>query len=143
MHVPVILGVVLLQAIYVSAGPPDWIPAEMLEMVQADKERCMAEHGTSQVSIDEVNDGKLSNDRSITCYMNCLLDAFSLVDEEGNLEADMLISVIPEQFQEIGNKILNKCAKQDGADACEKIYEVAKCVQGTVPEVNRLIVSSQ
>ena len=84
----------------------------------------------------------------------------------------MLISVIPEQFQEIGNKILNKCAKQgtlceqnaffyncfiiisstprsdsvnvsDGADACEKIYEVAKCVQGTVPEVNRFIVSSQ
>ncbi|XP_024890487.1 general odorant-binding protein 69a-like [Temnothorax curvispinosus] len=135
MHVSVILGVVLLQAIYVSAGPPDWIPPEMLEMVQADKKRCMAEHGTSQALIDEVNDGKLMNDRSITCYMNCLLDAFSLVDEEGNLEAEMLLTVIPEQFQEIGTKILNKCAKQDGADACEKIFEVAKCVQGTVPEL--------
>jgi len=135
MQVSVILGVVLLQAIYVSAGPPDWIPPEMLEMVQGDKERCMAEHGTSQTLIDEVNDGKLTNDRSLTCYMNCLLDAFSLVDEEGNLEAEMLISVIPAEFQEIGNKILNKCARQDGADACEKIYEVAKCVQGTVPEL--------
>lgn len=83
------------------------------------------------------------------------------VDEEGNLETEMLLSVIPEQFQEIGNKILNKCAVQgklrvnfftwicyivdlcftnkflDGADACEKIYNVAKCVQGTVPEVSR------
>jgi len=135
MHVSVILGVVLLQAIYVSAGPPDWIPPEMLEMVQGDKERCMAEHGTSQALIDQVNDGKLSEDRSITCYMNCLLDAFSLVDEEGNLEAEMLISVIPAEFQEIGNKILNKCAVQDGADPCEKIYNVAKCVQSTVPEL--------
>jgi len=73
----------------------------------------------------------------------------------------MLISVIPAEFQEIGNKILNKCAVQgksranvrfairvyryaspdsivpDGADPCEKIYNVAKCVQGTVPEVSR------
>ncbi|GAB1863354.1 General odorant-binding protein 69a-like [Camponotus japonicus] len=135
MHVSVILGMVFLQAIYVSAGPPDWIPPEMLEMVQADKERCMAEHGTSQALIDEVNDGKLSEDRSITCYMHCLLDSFSLVDEEGDLETDMLLSVIPEEFQEIGSKILNKCAKQDGADVCDKIFNVAKCVQGTVPEL--------
>jgi hypothetical protein len=85
----------------------------------------------------------------------------------------MLISVIPAEFQEIGNKILNKCAVQgksranllkinvkpstysilvgcsidapspdsidipDGADPCEKIYNVAKCVQGTVPEVSK------
>ncbi|KAL6438099.1 hypothetical protein ACFW04_004378 [Cataglyphis niger] len=135
MHVSVILGVVLLQAIYVFAGPPDWIPPEMLEMVQDDKQRCMAEHGTSQALIDEVNDGKLTDDRSITCYMHCLLDAFSLVDEEGDLEVDMLLSVIPENFQEIGTQILNKCAKQDGADPCEKIFNVAKCVQATVPEL--------
>jgi len=31
----------------------------------------------------------------------------------------------------------------DGADACEKIYEVAKCVQATVPEVNRFVISNQ
>lgn len=31
----------------------------------------------------------------------------------------------------------------DGADACEKIYEVAKCVQATVPEVNRIVILSQ
>lgn len=69
--------------------------------------------------------------------MHCLLDAFSLVislritsfiiiyitkrtlietstqvDDEGDLEVEMLMSVIPENFQEIGNQILNKCAKQ-------------------------------
>lgn len=135
MHVSVILSVVLLQAIYVSAGPPDWIPPEMLEMVQSDKERCMAEHGTSQTLIDEVNDGKLTNDRSITCYMHCLLEAFSLVDDEGNLEAEMLLSVVPEQYQKIGTELLNKCAVQTGADECEKILNVAKCVQGAVPEL--------
>jgi len=95
----------------------------------------MTEHGTAQALIDEVNDGKLTNDRTITCYMNCLLDAFSLVDEEGNLEAEMLISVIPDEYQKIGTDILNKCAVQEGADACEKIYNVAKCVQATVPEL--------
>lgn len=39
------------------------------------------------------------------------------VDEEGDLEAEMLISVLPEQYVEIGTKILNKCAKQGKSGA--------------------------
>ncbi|EZA48953.1 ObirObp1 [Ooceraea biroi] len=136
MRVSVIVAVVLLQAIYVSAGgPPDWVPPEMLEMVQGDKKRCMGEHGTSQALIDEVNNGNLADDRSIACYMHCMLDAFSLVDEEGNLETEMLLGVIPEQFLELATELLNKCAVQEGADGCEKVFKIAKCVQATKPEL--------
>ncbi|KAK2579462.1 hypothetical protein KPH14_010777 [Odynerus spinipes] len=134
-YVLTIFAIVALQDVRVTAGPPDWIPPEMLEMVAGDKARCMEEHGTSQALIDQVNDGNLVNDRSLTCYMFCLLDAFSLVDDDGNLESEMLLGFIPDNLKELGNDILNACAKQDGADGCERIYNVAKCVQQKVPEL--------
>ncbi|KAG7198172.1 hypothetical protein KM043_005590 [Ampulex compressa] len=134
-HVPVILAAVLLQAGLIAAGPPDWVPQEMLAMVQGDKERCMAEYGTTQDQIDKVNEGVLVNEKSISCYMYCLLDAFSLADEEGNLESEMLMSFVPEHLVATASDILGKCAKQEGPTACDKIFEVAKCVQSTVPEL--------
>ncbi|XP_015177157.1 PREDICTED: uncharacterized protein LOC107066747 [Polistes dominula] len=125
----------LLSMKIVNAGPPDWVPPEMIEMVAGDKARCMEEHGTSQALIDQVNDGNLVNDRSLSCYMYCMLEAFSLVDEEGNLESEMLLGFIPDNFKEMGADILNACARQDGADGCERVFNVAKCVQQKVPEL--------
>ncbi|XP_014605087.1 PREDICTED: uncharacterized protein LOC106787327 isoform X3 [Polistes canadensis] len=125
----------LLSMKIVNAGPPDWVPPEMIEMVAGDKARCMEEHGTSQALIDQVNDGNLVNDRSLSCYMYCMLEAFSLVDEEGNLESEMLLGFIPDNFKEMGTDVLNACAKQDGADGCERVFNVAKCVQQKVPEL--------
>ncbi|KAL2712193.1 general odorant-binding protein 83a-like [Vespula squamosa] len=135
--------VVLISMKNVNAGPPDWVPAELLEMVAGDKSRCMEEHGTTQALIDQVNDGNLVNDRALSCYMFCLLDAFSLVnsifdlivDEEGNLEAEMLLGFLPENLVAKGTDILNACAKQDGADGCDRVFNVAKCVQAKVPEL--------
>ncbi|KAI4475673.1 hypothetical protein M0802_015073 [Mischocyttarus mexicanus] len=107
----------------------------MIEMVAGDKARCMEEHGTTQALIDQVNDGNLVNDRSLSCYMYCMLESFSLVDEEGNLESEMLLGFIPDNLKDMGTDVLNACAKQDGADGCERVFNVAKCVQQKVPEL--------
>lgn len=47
-----------------------------------------------------------------------LIEISTQVDEEGDLEVDMLLSVIPENFQEVGTQILNKCAKQ--GESCDE-----------------------
>nr|UHN91809.1 general odorant binding protein 4 [Quadrastichus mendeli] len=128
--------VICLQAlVFVSAGPPDWISPEILEMVQSDKARCMGEHGTTEALIEEVNQGHLPNDRAITCYMYCLFEAFSLVDEDGELEVEMLVGFLPEHMQEVANELIEACAKESGSDVCEKMYAVAKCVQQRRPDL--------
>ncbi|XP_076760533.1 odorant binding protein 1 [Xylocopa sonorina] len=128
------LAFVCLQAVVVRAAP-DWVPAEILDMVQEDKARCMSEHGTTQAQIDEVDKGTLSNDRSITCYMYCLLEAFSLADEEGDIDQDMLLGLLPDSLQDKATSIMGKCVPATGADGCEKIYNLAKCVQAAAPEL--------
>ena len=133
-HSLLFLALVCAQAVLVRAVP-DWVPPEVLDMVQDDKERCMGEHGTSQAQIDEVDNGNILNEPSITCYMYCLLEAFSLADEDGNLETDMLLGLLPDNLQEKATDVLGKCTPTVGSDNCEKIYNLAKCVQGIVPEL--------
>ncbi|XP_076237096.1 odorant binding protein 1 [Calliopsis andreniformis] len=128
------LALVCSQAILVYALP-DWVPPEILDMVQDDKQRCMAEHGTTQAQIDDVDKGNIVNDKSISCYMYCLLEAFSLVDDEANLETDMLMGLLPDNLQDTAEDILGKCTPTSGSDNCDKIFNLAKCVQSAAPEL--------
>ncbi|KZC04404.1 PREDICTED: general odorant-binding protein 69a-like [Dufourea novaeangliae] len=133
-HCLLFLGLVCVQAALVSAVP-DWVPPEIIEMVQEDKARCMGEHGTQEAQIQEVSAGNLINDKSITCYMYCLMEAFSLVDEDANLETEMLLGILPENLQATAADIMGKCTPTSGSDNCEKIFNLAKCVQAAVPEL--------
>ncbi|XP_076642046.1 odorant binding protein 1 [Halictus rubicundus] len=133
-HGLLLLGLVCLQAAVVRAVP-DWVPPEVIEMVQDDKHRCMEEHGTTEDQIQQVAAGNIPNDPSITCYMYCLLEAFSLVDEEANLEGDMLMGLLPESLQDTAETVLSKCTPGAGADNCERMYSIAVCVHQAVPEL--------
>ncbi|XP_054000124.1 general odorant-binding protein 69a-like [Hylaeus anthracinus] len=129
-----VLAIVCVQAMFVHAVP-EWVPEEVFEMVADDKQRCMSEHGTTQAQIDDVGVGKMENNPSITCYMYCLLEAFSLVDEEANLETDMLLGIIPEHLHETASKVLGACTPTTGTDNCNKIFNLGKCVYAQVPDL--------
>ncbi|XP_076175592.1 odorant binding protein 1 [Ptiloglossa arizonensis] len=128
------LALVCVQAVFVRAVP-DWVPPELMDMVQDDKQRCMAEHGTTQAQIDDVSNGNLVDDKSITCYMYCLLEAFSLVDEDGQLDTDMLLGVLPEHFHDLAVDILGKCTPTTGADNCDKVLNLGRCIYTAVPDM--------
>lgn len=34
------------------------------------------------------------------------------IDDEGNIEKDMIIGILPESLQDMASKIFDKCAKQ-------------------------------
>ncbi|XP_033213373.1 pheromone-binding protein-related protein 6-like [Belonocnema kinseyi] len=130
-----VLLTIFLHTVLVVAKPPDWIPQEMLDMVQNDKQRCMAEHGTTQELIDKVNEGELPNDRTLTCYMFCLFDSFSLADEDGNIDVDLLVSILPENLQAPAGEVFGACNNQPGADICDKMYNIGKCAQTKRPDL--------
>ncbi|KAJ8664399.1 hypothetical protein QAD02_006061 [Eretmocerus hayati] len=115
--------------------PADFITPEIMEMIRPDKERCMAEHGTTEELIQEVNDGHLPDDRRITCYAFCLFEAFSLIDDEGTLEVEMLIGFIPDEYKAVAHDLIEHCAHETGTDVCNKMYKMAKCVQAKRPDL--------
>ncbi|KAL7290212.1 hypothetical protein TKK_0015918 [Trichogramma kaykai] len=119
----------------VTAGRPDFVTDEILEMVAGDKARCMKEHGTTESMIDAVNEGNIMNDRAITCYMYCLFEAFSLVDEDGILEVEMLVGFLPENMQASAEVIVNSCIDENPGDVCDKMYATSKCIYDKRPDL--------
>nr|ASA40279.1 OBP5 [Trichogramma japonicum] len=119
----------------ITAGRPDFVTDEILEMVASDKARCMKEHGTTESMIDAVNEGNMVNDRAITCYMYCLFEAFSLVDEDGTLEVEMLVGFLPENIQASAETVISFCSEQSADDVCDKMYDTAKCIADKRPDL--------
>ncbi|XP_044007065.1 general odorant-binding protein 69a-like [Aphidius gifuensis] len=126
---------ILLQAVFITAKLPDFITPDMVAMVADDKAKCMGLHGTTEALIDQVNEGTIVNDRAITCYMHCLFETFGVIDEDGELEVEMLVGMFPESIQDAGRELFNKCASQTGSDDCDKVFNIAKCVQQTRPDM--------
>ncbi|XP_008554592.1 general odorant-binding protein 69a [Microplitis demolitor] len=125
----------LLQTFLVSAKLPDWVPAEVIDMAQGEKGRCMSEHGTTEDMINAVNEGNIPNDPKLTCYMFCLFESFSIIDEDGVLEYGMLTEMFPDDIKAKAETVLSGCAEQAGADNCEKVYKIATCVQSKSPDM--------
>lgn len=65
----------------------------------------------------------------------------SQVDEDANLEVDMLIGFLPESMQEVAHDLIEKCAHIGGSDPCDKIYNMAKCVQDKRPDVSAYFIN--
>ncbi|XP_014221575.1 general odorant-binding protein 69a-like [Trichogramma pretiosum] len=128
-------AILTFQALVVYAKRPEYITDEIMDMISNDKNRCMAEYGTTEALIDQVNDGHIPNDRAITCYMYCMFESFSLVDEDGEIEIEMLVGFIPEEFQEIAAELIEACATLPGEDVCDKMYKRSSCVQAKRPDL--------
>ncbi|XP_012277309.1 pheromone-binding protein-related protein 6 [Orussus abietinus] len=129
----------LLQIVLVSAKVPDWVTPEMLAMVKDDKETCMSTHSTTQDMIDQVDNGFVPDIRSLKCYMHCLFEAISMIDEDGNLEVELMTGMLPENMQDDARNVLDKCSKEDGADECEKVYNIATCIGKANPKLMVII----
>ncbi|XP_051156107.1 general odorant-binding protein 69a-like [Leptopilina boulardi] len=114
---------------------PEWLPPDMMDMVQGDKNRCMSEHGTSQAVIDDASEGKFIEDRSLSCYMYCLFESFSLADEDGNVDADLLSSLMPEHIQTAALDVFGACGNAAGSDPCDKFYKMAVCAYAKRPDI--------
>ncbi|XP_043482799.1 pheromone-binding protein-related protein 6-like [Leptopilina heterotoma] len=127
---------VLCILVHVAIGKiPEWIPPEMMDMVKGDKTRCMNEHGTTEAMIQDASEGKFIDDHSLSCYMFCLFDAFSLADEDGNVDADLLSSLMPEKIQAIALEVFGTCGDIGADNPCDKFYKMAVCAYAKRPDI--------
>ena len=51
----------------------------------------------------------------------------------------MLIGFLPESIQGAAQQVVPDCAKVTGADVCEKMYNVGKCIQDKNPGVSKQV----
>ncbi|XP_045770619.1 general odorant-binding protein 83a-like [Maniola jurtina] len=108
---------------------------EIKEIIEHVHNECVGKTGVAEEDIVNCENGIFKEDNKLKCYMFCLLEEGSLVDEDGNVDYDLMISLIPEKYTDRVRKMINACKHHDtpGKDNCQRAFDVHKCSYAADP----------
>ncbi|CAH1368754.1 unnamed protein product [Tenebrio molitor] len=112
---------------------------EMQELVNMLHGTCIAESGVSEDIINKVNADKVMiDDENLKCYIKCLLSQTGCISDDGVVDIDATIELLPPEMKEVGTPIVKKCGAKTGANPCESAWLTHKCYLEMNPEVYTL-----
>nr|QLI62026.1 odorant-binding protein 23 [Streltzoviella insularis] len=102
---------------------------EIKEIIQHVHNECVGKTGVAEEDITNCENGIFKEDVKLKCYMFCLLEEASLVDDDGIVDYDMMVSLIPEQYYDRVTKMIYSCKHLDteDKDKCQRAFDVHKC----------------
>ncbi|KAK7579923.1 hypothetical protein V9T40_000552 [Parthenolecanium corni] len=118
----------------------DGLSPEQKEMISNLHKSCVAETSVSEELIAAAAKGNFAEDKPLKCYMKCLLTSIGVMEEDGSMDFDAYMEMLPPQYKKWGEKVEAKCkdvAPPEG-DACETAFKINKCSYEADPEVSKL-----
>nr|WBU77195.1 odorant-binding protein [Odontothrips loti] len=98
------------------------------------REACVGETGVAEAAIDGCLSGNFADDPKLKCYMKCVYQQMTVMDDDGLVDADMMLTMLPEEIQPKAEPILMACKDVHGSDACDNAMLFNKCLYAKAPE---------
>nr|UYS88360.1 odorant binding protein 8 [Aromia bungii] len=124
----VVLLALLLPAVFALSD-------EMQELADMLHATCVEETGTTEDAILNARKGEFIDDEKFKCYIKCLMTQMACIDDDGTVDEEATIAVIPEEYQDVAAPIIRKCGTQKGATPCENAWLTHKCYYKESPQV--------
>nr|XP_023014265.1 general odorant-binding protein 69a-like isoform X2 [Leptinotarsa decemlineata] len=77
---------------------------------------------------------ELANMLHMTCVDETGAKEVLQIDEEGIIDEEATIAVLPEEYRAKAAPIIKKCGTKKGSTPCENAWLTHKCYQGEAPE---------
>ncbi|KAF5272422.1 hypothetical protein FQA39_LY07890 [Lamprigera yunnana] len=105
------------------------ICAEFEGTIDENARDCYKENNLTRKQLDDALAlSRLPNDRSIKCFLNCVMTHLDMVDESGNLVEDNFKKYLYVHNDVMEDQIYKACKDLEGDDGCEKMYNIAECL---------------
>ncbi|CAH1129418.1 unnamed protein product [Ceutorhynchus assimilis] len=136
MMVPWIVAVVVTPLISFCFLPSSLAMSdEMKELAQMLHKTCVDETGVAEELIEKVNKEKVFvDDENLKCYVKCLMAQMACIDDDGIIDEEAVIAVLPEEFQAEATPVVHACGTIIGKNACENAWLTHKCYQEKAPD---------
>nr|ALM64966.1 odorant binding protein 4 [Dendroctonus armandi] len=113
---------------------------EMKELAQMLHNTCVAETGVNEDLILKVNTEKtFADDDNLKCYIKCLLAQMACIDDDGIIDEEATIAVLPEEYQAMAAPVIRACGTKHGANPCENAWLTHRCYAEMKPDAYMLI----
>ncbi|XP_049821933.1 general odorant-binding protein 83a-like [Aethina tumida] len=131
---------VLVVVLYVCAIPGALsLSDEMQELVDMLHNTCVGETGVDEALIVKVQKEKVfEDDEKLKCYIRCLLVQMALISDDGIIDPEGTIALLPEEQQDIAAPIVRACGTKIGANPCENAWLTHKCYAEGNPDIYML-----
>ncbi|GLV48641.1 Odorant-binding protein 69a [Carabus blaptoides fortunei] len=100
---------------------------EMKELMAMLHETCVDETGVNEDLISATMKGKFPEDGPLKCYMKCILVQGAGMDEDGIIDVEAIIAMLPDELQADVPSGMRKCGTQTGVDDCDTAFKTNKC----------------
>ncbi|XP_023014264.2 general odorant-binding protein 69a [Leptinotarsa decemlineata] len=107
---------------------------EMQELANMLHMTCVDETGAKEDDILNARKGIFADDNNLKCYIKCIMAQMACIDEEGIIDEEATIAVLPEEYRAKAAPIIKKCGTKKGSTPCENAWLTHKCYQGEAPE---------
>ncbi|CAG9117719.1 hypothetical protein JYU34_003528 [Plutella xylostella] len=126
----------LIAAVFGGKSKPEF-SEEIKEIIQHVHNECVGKTGVAEDDITNCENGVFKDDQKLKCYMFCLLEEASVADENGVVDYEMMISLIPEDYTERVSKMIMACKHLDtpDKDKCQRAFDVHKCSYEKDPDL--------
>nr|QCF41927.1 odorant binding protein [Athetis dissimilis] len=110
---------------------------EIKEIIQTIHDECVAKTGVAEEDITNCEKGIFKEDAKLKCYMFCLMEEASLVDDDDVVDYDMLVSLIPDEYYDRTTAMIFSCKHLDtpDKDKCQRAFEVHRCSYEKDPDL--------
>ncbi|KAL4702951.1 hypothetical protein ACJJTC_008729, partial [Scirpophaga incertulas] len=121
--------IILAIVCYVQSKEVLELSDEIKEIIQHVHNECVSKTGVAEEDIKNCESGIFKEDKKLKCYMFCLMEEANLVEDDGSVDYEMIINIIPEKYMERASKMILSCKYLDTADKdrCQSAFDVHKC----------------
>nr|CAD7415964.1 unnamed protein product [Timema poppensis] len=109
---------------------------DMEEMSRMLHNSCRDEIGIEEDVITACRKGEFPDDPKLKNYMKCVLTQAAVMNDAGDIDFDMMMSMLPDNLKEAASRVAVACKELVGADAAEKAYSFNKCFYKSEPSVS-------
>ncbi|KAL4107938.1 hypothetical protein QTP88_018207 [Uroleucon formosanum] len=102
-------------------------PDEMAEMKKILYNACSAKFPVTEEIRNDLKKSIISDDPTFKCFLRCWLDEMSLIDEDGIIDGDSIIGMLPENIKPIIEQAVPICIKNVKQDGCQAAFEFISC----------------
>nr|AIX97065.1 odorant-binding protein 19 [Dastarcus helophoroides] len=115
------------------------ITDEMKEMAKMLHETCTEETGATDDQIERARKGDFPPNDEFKCYIKCILAQMACISDDGMIDVEATIAVLPEEFKADAEPIIRKCGTVVGANACDNAWLTHKCYYEMNPSAYFLV----
>ncbi|KAF2903883.1 hypothetical protein ILUMI_02301 [Ignelater luminosus] len=104
-----------------------------LKIVEPLKPGCAKESGANPDFVDKaLREGKFPDDKESQCFWKCAFKNLNFLNDKDEIIEENLRKFIGVPDKKVADEIFEKCAHVKGADVCETINSMGKCVYSSI-----------